>query len=82
MVYTTELSILCLTWQLCWEGRSEAVALLRNSVLLPTANSHGYNQVFVQPDLLTQSVLLLASHDFKINCDQHCVSIKKMFMSR
>lgn len=53
------------------------VALLRNSVLLPIANSHGYNQVFVQPDLLTQSVLLLASHDFRINCDQQCVSIKK-----
>lgn len=78
MVYTTvqQLSILCLTWQFCQEGRRETVALLCNSVLLPVANSCGYNQVFVQPDLLIQSVLLLASHDFQINCDQQCVSIK------
>lgn len=59
----------------------KTVASLRNSVLLPIATNHGYNQVFVQPDLLIQSVLLLAFHDLEINCDQQCVSIKEKFMS-
>lgn len=79
MVRTTVqwLSILCLLRRCCWAGRRQTVASSCNSVLLPTANSCGYNQGFCPAWPADQSVLLLAFHDFTINCDRHCVSIKK-----